>query len=798
MKLNPLIGTLALLAVAGVAEAQWFQTTYTLKGGWNAIYLHGDATHAAPDILFPNSGATANIQEVWRWNPNPNQVQFTASPLIPNAGTPEWNVWRRGLPLQSNLSLVTGQTAYLVKCAGTAATTYSVPIVQKAKAPAATWVRSGANLLGFPTRLNGAAYPFFGQYFQSFPAATAAGSKIYQYIGGDLGPANPIQVFSPATEPLDRNKAYWFEADVVGNFFAPLDISLGSAEGLTFGRSGTVITARLRNTTSAPMTVTLAPVASLAAPVGQEAVVAPVPLLRRTFNATDTTWTETPISAPITEVIPPQATTELSFGVDRAAMSAPSNSLYASLLRITDSGSLFDINLPVTARVSSLAGLWVGEATVTNVSSLVASTATATATVDNGVITSIEVTGGGYGYGSIPVPVIAPPDGVQATAVATIADGAVTSLTLTNPGSGYRIAPTLTLSSPATGITATAVATVADGVVTGLAITNGGSGYLSSPTVTMTSPQTAVATATATAILSSGTVSAIAISNPGAGYFAEAPLVTVAPPAAGVTAVAVATVEGGRVIDITVTNNGSGYTTPPTITLTAPPARRQAAVVAEVQDGRVTGMTIIDGGDGYLTPPSVTFPTPAPPGTATARPVPLRVLLHIDDGSTTRLLSQVFLGTLTTNGIGLCTRESGLKPETKATASRFFTAHLPLDRVSLGSGAATLGGTVAHTVSIPFDDPTNPFVHRYHPDHDNKDPRGAPLPAGVESYSLIRTLSFQLTPTPPAGSTATGWGSTTIGGNFTEVITGLHKNPVTLTGTFELRRASEIGALTVN
>lgn len=206
MKTPYLLLALCLLA-AGPAGAQWQTATYALKGGWNAIYLHGEATYAAPDTLFPNSGATAGVMEIWRWNAKPNQVQFTKSPLIPSAGTPEWTVWKRGLPAQSNLSLMSGQTAYLVKCSGTAATVHNVPLVQRALPPAALWVRSGANLLGFPTKSTPPAFPSFSTYFKVFPAATAANAKIYKYMGGDLGPANPLQIFSPTAEQVDRNKA---------------------------------------------------------------------------------------------------------------------------------------------------------------------------------------------------------------------------------------------------------------------------------------------------------------------------------------------------------------------------------------------------------------------------------------------------------------------------------------------------------------------------------------------------------------------------------------------------------------
>lgn len=76
-----------LLLCAGAAHAQWQTTTYTLKGGWSAIYLTGDAKQDTVDHLVP-----ASVLEVWRRNPNPNLVQFTESPLIASAGTPEWSV----------------------------------------------------------------------------------------------------------------------------------------------------------------------------------------------------------------------------------------------------------------------------------------------------------------------------------------------------------------------------------------------------------------------------------------------------------------------------------------------------------------------------------------------------------------------------------------------------------------------------------------------------------------------------------------------------------------------------------
>ena len=467
---------------------------------------------------------------------------------------------------------MTGQTGYLIKCAGVLSNSYAVPLAQRMQPPTATWVRNGANLMGFPSKL-GSGYPTFTNYFSSFPEVIAANTKIFKYVGGELSAQNPIQIFSPLMERLDRNKAYWFDAAIVGNFTAPAHLTFSSADGLSFGRTGSIITGRVFNRKDTPMTLTIAPVSSDPAPAGQDGVTARVPVTRRVFDVNTGTWTETLITTAYNEVIPANSSIEVSFGIDRDVMDgAAAEAFYASMLRFTDAANQFDILIPATARKGTLAGLWIGEALVSAVESK-----------------------------------------AQADAV---------------------------------------------------------------------------------------------------------------------------------------TPTGSSY--------------------------------------------------------------PMRYLIHVSDNGTARVLSQVFVGSLATapHDIGLCTKESGLKADSKADASRIVAVHMPLDKVlDTGSGSVAVGDTLVRTINVPFNDPTNPFVHQYHPDHDNKDERGNALATGFESYNIERQISFTFTSSPPAGSSVTvGWGSSVIGGTYAETIQGLHKDTtgvgtgdgLHITGSFELRRASEIGTLIVN
>ena len=325
-----------------------------LKGGWNAIHLSGDASYNTIENLLPDRRESgAGIQ--------PQSGAIHLLPAHSQCGYTEWSTWRRSGT--NSLTELIGPGAYMDKSSGSASDSYSVAIQQRPKLPSGNWVRNGANLFGFPSSNAAGSYPKMSDYFATFPAAIAAGTKIYKYVGGELGPGNPVQVFAPTFEQLDRTQAYWFSAEVVGDFIAPVQLSLSSNDGLDFGRTRSVISVRLRNRSDATVTVTLAPVSSEAAPIGQTAITGAVPLTLR-----DNDGNYNALNGAVNQVIAPQST--VSALRDRPwTHERRQRRLLRIFVAFTDNSQQMDIALPVQARVSSLAGLWVGDALVSNVNS---------------------------------------------------------------------------------------------------------------------------------------------------------------------------------------------------------------------------------------------------------------------------------------------------------------------------------------------------------------------------------------------------------------------------------------------
>ncbi len=108
-------------------------------------------------------------------------------------------------------------------------------------------------------------------------------------------------------------------------------------------------------------------------------------------------------------------------------------------------------------------------------------------------------------------------------------------------------------------------------------------------------------------------------------------------------------------------------------------------------------------------------------------------------------------------------------------------------------GNVGLEGNLDVTIVVPPDLPTNPFFHRYHPDHDNLDAEF--LNYKEEAYRVTRKIHWRFGADDPYGQDDPGWGDSVLGGIYTEELTGLHRNPIFIEGTFRMRRVSTVVTL---
>ncbi len=183
------------------------------------------------------------------------------------------------------------------------------------------------------------------------------------------------------------------------------------------------------------------------------------------------------------------------------------------------------------------------------------------------------------------------------------------------------------------------------------------------------------------------------------------------------------------------------------------------------------------------------------PDAAAPSNFPIRFILHRSASGQVTVLPQVYIGEAA--GVSVAsTSEAKVTAVSPGKVARFSSASFPLGSSWPAAGSIGLTGTVAFSVPLAYNAATNPFVHSYHPDHDNLDARYRVLPAGVESPDITRAITLTFQPSLP-GAADTGIGSTTLGGTYREVISGLRATPVAVSGTFVLRRVAPTPALIV-
>jgi len=195
------------------------------------------------------------------------------------------------------------------------------------------------------------------------------------------------------------------------------------------------------------------------------------------------------------------------------------------------------------------------------------------------------------------------------------------------------------------------------------------------------------------------------------------------------------------------------------------------------------------------------------------QPFEFRLILHVADDGAVKILKQAFIGSAEAdNAVApvMTDRETAKlyrawRPAAKIR--RVSSANFPFMEPKLMSGCEfmTPDGTLSATVIQDFDDKVNPFVHAYHPEHDNlafnnkkavvKDGGNEDGTGDYESWSVSRQISLKFLAEDPVGSND-DWNRTVTGGIYTERITGLNKTPILVQGAFRLSKVLDTPELT--
>jgi hypothetical protein len=196
----------------------------------------------------------------------------------------------------------------------------------------------------------------------------------------------------------------------------------------------------------------------------------------------------------------------------------------------------------------------------------------------------------------------------------------------------------------------------------------------------------------------------------------------------------------------------------------------------------------------------------------------LRVLMHVDAGGTARMLKEVIqmwqdgtevpdednpdlFVTETPGRNVLVTRDELIPNYTGAVLRggepvgiRLSTAAFDFDGKELElSGAFGPNGLLSGTIAIDPEFPTNPFLHRFHPDHDNLDAQF--LNFREEAYEVTRDFEFVFALDDPEDLNRPEFGDGEVAGTFNEAISGLHRSTIFVSGTFRMRRVSTVPLL---
>ena len=191
-----------------------------------------------------------------------------------------------------------------------------------------------------------------------------------------------------------------------------------------------------------------------------------------------------------------------------------------------------------------------------------------------------------------------------------------------------------------------------------------------------------------------------------------------------------------------------------------------------------------------------------------------RLIVHVDEAGTARLLKEVYVATESdpdaepTLLVSRLAARNWRNSHPNGRIRRISSANFPNFGNPIaftGSGFAH-GGTLSAYVPQAYDDKVNPYVHAYHPQHDNVDFPNKhiakyPAEAGLdgtgtfESWAVNRTVRLEFADADPVGGNY-DWNRTVTGGTYKEDVTSLVKTTIHAEGTFRLSKILDTHILT--
>ena len=345
----------------GRAEAsQEVTQTFQLQPGWNAVFVEVEPADNETSSVF----AGLPIDSVWSWSPKTSPVEFVSDPSEVRLRETGWLGFypsSRPEAFLGNLFRLQANRPYLIKLAGSDPLTWALtgrPAWQPTR-----WVPDSFNLVG--GRVDPVQPPTFGQYF----AASVAhdGQPVYR-----LDEGGTWQQTSPDSA-MRSGEAFWIFTAGSSDYASPMHVRVAAGDGIDFGSGLTRLEVKFDNRGVAPAAYSAR-------------LLTPGPISFQTFDAAEIRYTWRPLDGVAVVTAGPGEQAQLSLAVRRSDLAGD---VFDSVVEVTDGAGSRRL-LPLRARqlgvsarsapggvtfrrgksVHALAGLWVGTASLDEVSAL--------------------------------------------------------------------------------------------------------------------------------------------------------------------------------------------------------------------------------------------------------------------------------------------------------------------------------------------------------------------------------------------------------------------------------------------